>query len=53
MAQCVWLLTFEQPSDLQPVYMRFGSGRRRDAWEAMTVEGLQTFLQQTRQFGLN
>jgi hypothetical protein len=25
MAQCVWLLTFEQPSDLPPVYMRFGA----------------------------
>ena len=44
MAQCVWLLTFEHPSDLQPVYMRFGSGRREDAWDAMAVEGLQTFL---------
>ena len=24
MAQCVWLLTFEQPSDLPPVYEWFG-----------------------------
>jgi hypothetical protein len=24
MAHCVWLLTFERPSDFPPVYMRFG-----------------------------
>ena len=28
MAQCVWLLTFEHPSDLHPVYMRFGARTR-------------------------
>ncbi len=44
MAQCVWLLTFEQPSDLQPVYMRFGVDNRGVAWDAMAIEGLQTFL---------
>ena len=30
MAQCVWLLTFEQPSDLPPVYMRFGLTKEKD-----------------------
>ena len=24
MAHCVWLLTFEHPSDLPPIYERFG-----------------------------
>jgi hypothetical protein len=43
MAQCVWLLTFEQPSDLPPVYMRFGPAEERNACDAMGIEGLQTF----------
>jgi len=29
MAHCVWLLTFEQPSDLPPVYEWFGRQLRR------------------------
>ncbi len=44
MAQCVWLLTFEHPSDLHPVYMRFGADKQTVAWDAMGIEGLQTFL---------
>lgn len=28
MAHCVWLLTFEQPSDLPPVYEWFGWQKR-------------------------
>ena len=44
MAHCVWLLTFEHPSDLHPVYMRFGAVERWVAWDAMWIEGLQTFL---------
>ena len=43
-AQCVWLLTFEHPSDLHPVYMRFGGGGQVIACDAMTIGGLQTFL---------
>ena len=44
MAQCVWLLTFEHPSDLPPVYMRFGLRKTGFACDAMTIGGLQTFL---------
>jgi hypothetical protein len=29
MAHCVWLLTFEQPCDLPPVYEWFGRQQRR------------------------
>ena len=29
MARCVWLLTFEQPCDLPPVYEWFGRQQRR------------------------
>ena len=51
MAQCVWLLTFEHPSDLHPVYMRFGAANQQVAWDAMELEGLQTFLQEGPSFG--
>ena len=44
MAQCVWLLTFEHPSDLHPVYMRFGGAGQVIACDAMAIGGLQTFL---------
>ena len=31
MAHCVWLLTFEHPSDLPPVYEWFGQQKRRSS----------------------
>ena len=44
MAQCVWLLTFEQPSDLPPVYMRFGRAENRMRGSPWTLKVFKYFV---------
>ena len=43
MAQCVWLLTFEHPSDLHPVYMRFGLSGSGLRWSLCLLKAFKGF----------